>query len=222
MKKLVLGLLCFLVAGTVCIANAEKKTNPTKERQKIEKQASKELNAKASKDARKEAKNLKKQGWKVSPGALPLEKMLDKAYIMQYEYDDDMLPKYAMGEGMSKGTNYDGAKFQALEVAKINLANQLQTELTSIIENTLGNTQSTGIASEVKSILASKNLVQQSLGRVQPVVEAYREDGKNVQVMVRVFYSTELAKQQLVKSLTKELEDRGNTLHDKLDDLLGW
>lgn len=35
--------------------------------------------------------------------------------MMQMEYDEDMYPKYLMGEAMSVAGNYDGAKMQAQE-----------------------------------------------------------------------------------------------------------
>ena len=42
---------------------------------------------------------------------------------------------------MSIGGNYDAAKMQALELAKQNLAGQIQTEITALIENTVANKQ---------------------------------------------------------------------------------
>ena len=102
-------------------------TSTLKERKEIRKASKSELNEKASKAARKDAKKLSKEGWQTAPGALPLEKQLDKSYMMQMEYDDDMYPKYLMGEAMSIGENYDAAKMQALELAKQNLAGQIQT-----------------------------------------------------------------------------------------------
>ena len=45
-----------------------------KERQEMRKASKSELNDKASKAARKDAKKLTKEGWITAPGALPLEK----------------------------------------------------------------------------------------------------------------------------------------------------
>lgn len=42
---------------------------------------------------------------------------------------------------MSIGENYDAAKMQALELAKQNLAGQIQTEVTALVENTVANKQ---------------------------------------------------------------------------------
>ncbi len=196
-----------------------------KARKELVKQSKKDLEQKATKAARKEAKNLKKQGWQVAPGALPIEKQLDKSYLMQYEYDSDGFPRYIMAEGMSTGGNYDAAKMQALELAKQNLAGQIQTEVTALIENTVANEQmdQSEAASITRSVMAAKNLISQSIGRVVPVVETYRVvNGNNREVLIRVAYSQEMAKAAAKKAVKKELEQRGDSLHDKLDNLLGW
>ena len=104
MKKVILFIAVCLMSGTtVCYAQLTKEQ--LKERKEITKTSKTQLNEKASKAARKEAKTMKKEGWQTTPGALPIEKQLDKSYMMQYEYDADMYPKYIMGEAMSVGGN---------------------------------------------------------------------------------------------------------------------
>ena len=196
-----------------------------KERKALAKASKSELNEKASKAARQEAKKLKKQGWQVAPGALPLEKQLDKSYMMQYEFDEDMFPKYLMGEAMSVGTNYDAAKMQALELAKQNLAGQIQTEVTALIENTVANEQleAEQAASVTQSVMASKNLISQSIGRTITVMEVYRTlKNKNKEVLVRIAYNSEMAKKAALKAIKQDLENKGDDLHNQLDELLGW
>ena len=71
--------------------------------------------------------------------------------------------------------------------------------------------------------MASKNLISQSIGRVVPVVEIYRVvNGNNREVLVRVAYSMDAAKVAAKKAVREELEERGDSLHNKLDELLGW
>lgn len=65
------------------VANAKSSKEIAKERKEIRKASKNELNDKASKAARNEAKKLGKEGWKAAPGALPLEKQLDRSYLMQ-------------------------------------------------------------------------------------------------------------------------------------------
>ncbi len=212
-----------LTINNVSMGQSQRDIN--KERKKVAKLSKSELNAKASKDARKEAKQLKKDGWEVAPGALPLEKQLDKSYMMQFEYDDNMYPKYLMGEAISVGEVYDAAKMQALELAKQNLAGQIQTEVTALIENTVANGQlaQEEAASVAQSVSAAKNLISQSIGRVITVVEVYRTlNNKNKEVLVRIAYNSDMAKAAVKNAIREDLTKRGDDLHKKLDEALGW
>lgn len=223
MKKLLV--LALMLTFSVYTMTAQSAKETAKERKALIKASKSELNDKASKAARKEAKRLKKEGWTTAPGALPLDKQLDKSYLMQYQFDENMYPKYIMGEGMSIGGNYDAAKMQALELAKQNLAGQIQTEITALIENTVANKQLSAeeAASVTQSVMASKNLISQSIGRTIPVVEAYRTlSNKNKEVLVRIAYNSEMAKEAAKDIVRKDLEQRGDELHGDLDRLLGW
>ncbi len=225
MRKTILGLITLMLISSAGVSYAQTTKEQRKERQELAKASKKELNQKASKAARKEAKKLSKEGWKTAPGALPLEKQLDKSYLMQMEYDTDMFPKYIMAEAMSIGENYDAAKMQALELAKQNLAGQIQTEITSLIDNSIANKQlsSEQAASITKSVLAGKNLISQSIGRTINVVEVYRVlPNKNKEVLVRIAYNSQMAKAAAKKAVYEELDDNLNDLHSTLDELLGW
>lgn len=224
MKKI---LMTALMLGLFAAApmEAQMTKDEIKQRNEQVKQQRKALNEKASKDARKEAKRLKKEGWTTTPGSLTLEKQIDRSMLMQMEIDQSGYPLYIMGEAMSIGENYDAAKMQALELAKQNLAGQIQTEITALVESTVANKQLSAeqAASVTESVLASKNLISQSLGRVLPVVEVYRElSNKNKEVLVRVSYNHNMAMEAAKKVIRKDLEEKGNELHDQLDQVLGW
>lgn len=224
MRKITFTLVLLLSFSHVVVLAQDAK-EIAKERKAIAKLSKSELNEKASKAARKEAKKLKKEGWQTAPGALPLEKQLDKSYMMQYEYEEDAFPKYLMGEAMSVGGNYDAAKMQALELAKQNLAGQIQTEITALIENTVANEQMDqgDAASVTRSVMASKNLISQSIGRTITVMEVYRTmKNNNKEVLVRIAYNSKMAKAAAKKAVKEDLEKRGENLHGKLDELLGW
>ena len=224
MKRAILFAVVFLVAGTT-ISRAQLSNEQKKERKEIVKASKAQLNEKATKTARDEAKKLAKAGWETAPGALPIDKQLDKSYLMQYEYDEDMYPKYIMAEGMSLAGNYDAAKLQALELAKQNLASQIQTEVTALVENTVANEQMSveDAATLTRSISTGKNLITQSLGRVIPVVEMYRTiQNKNKEVLVRIAYNGEMAKKLAKEAIRKQLAKEGEDQQKKLDDLLGW
>lgn len=217
--------LTLVLVMTFTVSFAQLTKEQIKERKEIKKASKAELGEKATKTARKAAKRLANEGWTTTPGALPLEKQLDKSYLMQMEYDENMFPKYLMGEAMSIGENYDAARLQAMELAKQSLAGQIQTEVTALIENDLSNKQLSAeeAASVTQVISAGKNLISQSIGRVLTVVEMYRVLGnKNKEVSLRIAYNAEMAKQAAKKAVRQELEKKGNDLHKKLDELLGW
>ena len=224
MKKLLLSVLVF---GLFAAAPMEAQLTKDQQKQRKEQvsQQRKALNSKASKDARKEAKKFKKEGWQTTPGTLTLEKQLDRSMMMQMDVDQSGYPLYVMGEAMSIGENYDAAKMQALELAKQNLAGQIQTEITALVENTVANKQlaEEEAASIAETVLASKNLISQSIGRVIPVVELYRDlPNKNKEVLVRIAYNHNMAMEAAKKIIRKDLEEKGNKLHDQLDEVLGW
>lgn len=223
MKKMFVCTFAILCLSANITAQTTKDVR--KERQEMRKASNSELNEKASKDARKEAKKLTKEGWVTVPGALPLEKQLDKSYMMQTEYDEDMYPKYLMGEAMSIGENYDAAKMQALELAKQNLAGLIQTEVTALVENSVANKQlgAEEAASLTQSIMGAKNLISQSIGRTIIVMECYRvKSNKNKEVLVRIAYNGAMAKAAAKRAVQDELKDKSEEIHKKLDKILGW
>ncbi len=223
MKKVLFLAMAMLIACSASFAQDAKEI--MKERQEIKKMAKKELSARVDKATKKEAKRLAKEGWVVSPGALPLEKQLQRSYEMEYQYDDLGFPKYIMANAQSIAENYDAAKTTATSLAITNLAGQIQTEVTALIENTVANKQLSAedAASISETVMASQNLISQSIGRTITIVECYRVlPNKNREVMVRIAYNGEMAKEAAKKAVREELEKKGDKLRERLDKLLGF
>ena len=150
---------------------------------------------------------------------------MERVYLMQYEFDENLFPKYIMGEASSVGGNYDAAKISATSLAITNLAGQIQTEVAALIENTVGNKQLSAedAASITETVMSSKNLISQSIGRTIPVMECYRINSKNNnEVLVRLAYNAEMAKEAARKAVRQELEQKGEDLHEQLDKVLGY
>ena len=225
MKKIMMVAMSLIIACGAAFAQQSDAKQIRKERQEIKKLAKQELTSRVDKVTRKEAKRLKKDGWVVSPGALPLEKQLERSYMMEFEYDENLFPKYIMANAQSIGENYDAAKTAATSLAITNLAGQIQTEVTALIENTVANRQlaAEDAASLTESVMASKNLISQSIGRTIVVVECYRVlKNKNREVMVRIAYNGDMAKEAAKKAIRQELEQKGKNLHEQLDQVMGF
>ena len=223
MKKVLFLAMAMLVACSASFAQDAKEI--MKERKAVQKMAKQELAAKVDKATKKEAKRLAKEGWVVSPGALPLEKQLQRSYEMEYQYDDMGFPKYIMANAQSIAENYDAAKTTATSLAITNLAGQIQTEVAALIENTVANKQLSAeqAASISETVMSSKNLISQSIGRTIVVVECYRVlSNKNREVMARIAYNGEMAKEAAKKAVREELEKKGEELHEQLDKVLGF
>ncbi|MBC8488021.1 MAG: hypothetical protein H8D45_18480 [Bacteroidetes bacterium] len=200
--------------------------NPTVAQQtkKEKKDLKKELKAKADKQARKDAKKYKKDGYYVAPGALPMEKQLENAWLKQLETDEHDYPKYIVATGNSVGETQTAAKLQATETAKLELAGTITTDVAALIETNIANQQLNNeeATSVTKTVAAAKNIIAQELGRVIPLVEMYKKIGKNVEANVRLAYDSKTAKEAAKKVIRKQLEEETDLMHDKLDKLLDF
>lgn len=224
-KVLFIGsmLLCsVMLFNTVSAQTKDELKKIRQERKEIKKMTKEELNSKVSKDAKKEAKQLEKEGWKATPGALPIERQLDRSYNMQYEFDENLMPKYFTGEATSVGSAYDAAKMQAMTLAKEELAGMISTEVSALIESKVSNRQLSDdeAVSIVEAVSAGRQLISQSIGRVIPLMEIYREkDNKNKEVKVRVACRSDIVLKTAKDIIRKELEKRGDDAQKKLDEL---
>ncbi len=218
MKKIFTILATALV---MCSFATAQTTDETIEARKAEyRQSQTELTKKASKYAKKEAKKLTKEGWKVSPGGLPMPKQLDRSYLMQYEYEESGLPKYIFGQATSVGSTYDAAKMQATNNAKIELAGYIETEITALTESSLGNLQISPeqAASINEAVQSSKSLIANRLTRVIPVTECFRKVNDNtVEVQVRLAFNTKNAMDDAIEVVKLKLEEKGEDLHEQLE-----
>ncbi len=192
-------------------------------KQEKAKQAKAELQEKASKTARKEAKRFKKEGWAVSPGALPMEKQLDRSYMFEMDVDDDLNPRYVIGEGRSIGENFDAANIQATELARMQLAGKIGSEATSLVDNLVANKQlaQDQAASITTTMVESKTIFSQKLGRVQVALSINRvlKNG-NKEVLVRLVAKESSIKEIAKQAIRDELEKDGKELSEELKTIL--
>lgn len=208
-----LALICSIAAYAPAEAQINKK--PLK----------KEIKKKAVKEARKEAKKYSKQGYTTAPGALPMAKQIETAWMRQYETDEEGFPLYIVASGNSVANTQSAAKLQATELAKLELAGSISTQVGALIENSISNQQLNAeeAASVTKTVAASKNIIAQELGRSLPLFEIYRTlKNKNVEVTVRMAYNTKKAMEVARKTLSEKLESETSLAHEKLEKLLNF
>lgn len=69
--------------------------------------------------------------------------------------------------------------------------------------------------------MASKNLISQSIGRTIVVMEVYRTlSNKNKEVLIRIAYNSEMAKQVAKNAIRKSLAEESSNLSEELNNLL--
>ena len=193
-----------------------------KDNQKYEKTLNKDLKQKAIKGARKEAKQLEKEGFKTLPGKLPIDKQLENSWQKQVEIDSDGNPYWYIASSRAVGGNQQAAAMQATSTAKVDLAGQIQTKVTQLIEtkaanNDMGQEEAVSLT-EVVGV--SKSLISATLSRTIPLVEIYKTlPNKNVEMMVTLGYSMDAANKMAVKAIRDELAKKSEDLAKELDKL---
>lgn len=225
MKKTLLftALVAFIMSFSMNV-NAQMKASDKdyKELQKHEKVLNKDLEKKAIKAARKEAKKLTKEGFRTPVGKLPLEKQLETAWQKQAEMDMEGNPFWYIASSRAIGGNQSSAALQATNAAKIDLAGQIQTKVSQLIEAKVANDDmgQEEAASLSNVVASSKSIISGTLGRTIPLVEVYRTlPNKNVEVMVTIGYSMQTANQEAIKAIRQELAGKSEELAKELDKL---
>lgn len=225
MKKnlFVSALAAFAMMFVMSVCAQERATGESfKELKKHEKVLDKNLRKKAVKEARQEAKKLEKEGFKTPVGKLPLGKQLEDAWEKQAEMDINGNPYWYIASSRMVGGNQSSAALQAVNAAKIDLAGQIQTKVSQLIEAKVANDDmgQEEAASLTSVVASSKSVISATLGRTVPLVEVYRAlPNGNFEVMVTIGYSTQTANQEAVRAIRKELAAKSEVLAKELDKL---
>lgn len=225
MKKILFAALLFGLVGTISVDAQRMSLDQLKEQKEINDYKRKKMvDVKVSKQAKKQAKELKKQGWLTS-GSQPLEVQLDRERLMREDIDQNGESFYFFGSSNSTGENYDAAKLQAIELAKMQIANQLGAEISALVENKTGNKQlSAGQAASItQTVTECKSIINKKLGRTDIVLEYYRElPNSNKEVHIEISYSRQEAMEIAKSTIREQLDAKGDELGNQLDELLGW
>lgn len=184
--------------------------------------SSRSLNSVDLREVKRAASDYAKQGYKVAVGAPTIEMQLTEAWLKRQEKDENGYPKFFVGDATSVGETQIAAKIQATEAAKLDIAGQIASSVAALIENNIANSQinTKEAASVTKTVAASKSLIAQKLGRTLPLIEMYRNIGKNMEANVSIAYSHEMAMETAKQSIRKSLEEETEILQEKLEELM--
>ncbi len=193
--------------------------------QKSDKQLKKEVKENAIRDNRKAAKELKKEGWLILPGKLPMERQIQEAQYAELDEIADGSKRFFIGSHQAIGGNYSAAKQIADSRAHLELAQSVNMMVSQLIEGQLSNKDfgEGDIQLIDEFVSANKSLVEARLNGIIPVLEIYRELDKG-QVEVRVLVKMEAAKalRAAREALRPGLQEKSDRLAEELDRILPY
>lgn len=187
------------------------------ERKKMSSWTREQVEKNSWKDAKKMAKQLKKEGWKPMPGSPTLETQMNDVLLHRYEMKGNF-PRYILGMGEGVASTTGVARKQAVARARVELAGNIGVEVAELVENSESNIEYSAAEQESigKMLASSQSMVQQSLGRTDVTFEAYREKNGSKEVLVYVTCDTKNVKSAILKAFNEEQKE----LRDKLENSL--
>lgn len=213
MKKSVLFLCLSMIIGSVSFSQTT--TN----------EAKKEINKKAMKLARKEAKRLMKDGWETDAGSLPLAKMLETYYLNSYLVNEDGSKKFIEASPNEKDRIKQNAYEEALQSAGFEIAQKTQQMVNAYVEGNaakadLSEDQITSIREYLKN---SITLIQADLGYMEPYVKISRmsKNGSDYEVQLKVLYDSKQALKKAEEVVVKGLKEKLNINDGRLRKIIG-
>ncbi|MBP5339546.1 MAG: hypothetical protein J6Z14_09665 [Prevotella sp.] len=140
-----------------------------------------------SKETKKEAKKMEKEGWKPLPLAKPIAEQLQRSADLRKERLSDHLPRYFIATGAAKAGSIDIAKTLATERAKQELAAQMNAEVNLLTDYYLNNMQGGETASNSSSTIETRVKTIQRVGKTTTLMEICRDaEGGNIEVKVSI------------------------------------
>ncbi len=184
------------------------------------------LNAKPSKDAKKQAKQRTKDGWEV-PGGSSMASQFTRAQLMRQELmandAGEPVARYILHEATvtsgSGSVGYSSARAQC----QAEIASMLETKIAAAMKRKQDNAQNSAIDATTvdKFHERGRAITDATLSMMTPVVHIYRVlPNNNYQVQVTVAYDKKVMKKQMKRQLAEELEAEGDGLDSELDGIV--
>ena len=218
-----------LVAAMMCsmTMTAQSALELAKEQRKLNEVNTKMLNQKPTRDAKKQARKLKKEGWVVPVGEKTIEKQLTESQLLGEELmvDETGSPtrRYIQHTASQVAGTYNAGYAAARNAAIVELASNLKTQVAAAMQAKLDNSQTSSINAVTidKFNERAKAIVDASLTNTRAVVAIYRVlRNNNYEVQVRLAYDKKELAASLKRKMQQELEMEGDELNDLVDEVI--
>ena len=182
------------------------------------------LNAKPTKQAKKQAKELKAEGWTVPAGDLDIAQQVTRSQLYSAELATDesgnVTKRYIMQTAQQTAGTYNSGYAAARAAAQTELAAMLKTELVTAMQQKLDNSESDALTAITidKFNQRSRMIVDQTLTNAIPVLSIYRRLPNNkFEVQVRIAFDKKELIARIKRNMELELEKDGDKLYDIVD-----
>lgn len=222
-------MMVMLVMTTITIANAQSSSELRKEAAKERREALKDLNKeRATKDAKKRAKKLTKDGWTVVGSGKAIEKQITDDQIRASELMRDetgaIVTRYFQHDAIGVQNSLNAAETQARLACQTEIASQIETKLAGAMEQKMDGAQTSAITAQTvdKFHQRFKGIVDGCLNNMIQGLTIYRVlPNNNYQVQVTYSVDKKELAAQLKRKIQKELEMEGDEeLNGLVDDTI--
>lgn len=221
MKKILSFVAAIMIATT---ATAQTAMELARQQQELNAINMKMLNAKPTKQAKKQAKELKAEGWTVPAGDIDIAQQVTRSQLYSAELTIDesgnVTKRYIMQTAQQTAGTYNSGYAAARAAAQTELAAMLKTELVTAMQQKLDNSQSNAMTATTidKFNQRSRMIVDQTLTNAIPVLAIYRRlPNNNFEVQVRIAFDKKELIARIKRNMEQELENEGDKLNDIVD-----
>ena len=221
MKKILFFVAALMIAAT---ATAQTAMELARQQQELNAINMAMLNAKTTKQAKKQAKELKAEGWTVPAGDLDIAQQVTRSQLYSAELATDesgnVTKRYIMQTAQQTAGTYNSGYAAARAAAQTELAAMLKTELVTAMQQKLDNSESDALTAITidKFNQRSRMIVDQTLTNAIPVLSIYRRLPNNkFEVQVRIAFDKKELIARIKRNMELELEKDGDKLYDIVD-----
>ena len=221
MKKIISFVAALIIATT---ATAQTAMELARQQQELNAINMAMLKAKPTKQAKKQAKELKAEGWTVPAGDVDIAQQVMRSQLYSAELTTDesgnVTKRYIMQTAQQTAGTYNSGYAAARAAAQTELAAMLKTELVTAMQQKLDNSQSNAMTATTidKFNQRSRMIVDQTLTNAIPVLAIYRRlPNNNFEVQVRIAFDKKELIARIKRNMEQELEKEGDKLYDIVD-----
>lgn len=161
--------------------------------------------AKVMADAKKEAKAMAKDGWKVIGGDADLVSQLDlgmkMAYVLMEGMDGEPTSRYLLASSEASSSNAQIARKTARAQCEAQLVNALSSHVEGMVDHMMKNRQLSATEAETQEEMTAKLMssAKGTLSQVKPVLHVEKKDGNKTKVRIQLAYDLEKLKSSVIR-----------------------